>query len=255
LVLFKPATFPRRIPKPSPFVGLRYAPASSRTGLGDVPQSILQCPGLLHPRQDIRFSLCATDWVPAKRRLDEEIKKAAAVDRKVGKMSLEELLRLYEERLSQYAPKSIASRQPILKIFMQRWPHDLNISVHSISAGQLEMWLASRRANFKNAAYNEYARFLRHLFELALKFRVIAVSPAAGLKGLRVETPIRTTPAWKQFLALVSEIRSQRFNAEAEDSADLVEFMGLAGVGTAECATLLREHMASLAPAGLQQAA
>jgi integrase len=193
--------------------------------------------------KDIRFSLRTTDRVLAKRRLEEEIKKAEAIDRKVGKMSLEELLRLYKERLSQYAPKTVASRQSILKIFKQTWPHGLTISVHSISAGQLELWLASRRANFKNASYNEYARFLRHLFELALKFRVIAASPAAGLKGLRVETPIRTTPTWEQFQALVSDIRSQRFNAEAEDSANLVEFMGLAGVGTAECANLLGEYI------------
>jgi hypothetical protein len=65
---------------------------------------------------------------------------------------------------------------------------------------QLELWLASRRANFKNATYNEEARFLCHLFELALKFRVIATPPAAGLKGLKVETPIRTTPTWEQLL-------------------------------------------------------
>jgi integrase len=86
-------------------------------------------------------------------------------------------------------------------------------------------------------------RFLRHLFELALDFRVIAASPAAGLKGLRVETPIRTTPSWDQFQAIVREVRSQRFNAEADDSADLIEFMGLAGVGTAECANLKGEHV------------
>jgi hypothetical protein len=49
-------------------------------------------------------------------------------------------------------------------------------------------------------SYNEYARFLRHLFELALKFRVIAASPAAGLKGLRVETPIRTTSTWEHVI-------------------------------------------------------
>jgi integrase len=105
------------------------------------------------------------------------------------------------------------------------------------------LWLASRRANFKNATYNEYARFLRQLFELALKFRVIAASPPAALKGLRVETPIRTTPTWGQFRALVADIRTQRLNTEAGDSADLVEFMGLAGVGTAECANLMGEHI------------
>jgi hypothetical protein len=37
LVLFKSIASLHHIPKPSPFVGLRYAPASSRTGLGDDP--------------------------------------------------------------------------------------------------------------------------------------------------------------------------------------------------------------------------
>ena len=40
------------IPPPSPFVGLRYAPAFSRTGWGDDLQHLVaqKCPGLLAPR-------------------------------------------------------------------------------------------------------------------------------------------------------------------------------------------------------------
>ncbi|MGD0261488.1 MAG: tyrosine-type recombinase/integrase [Verrucomicrobiota bacterium] len=193
--------------------------------------------------KDISRSLRTTDRTLAKRRLADELENASKLDVKVGKMTLEELLRLYEERLGQYAPKTIATRLSIRKIFKETWPHGLNVPVHSVNTGQLELWLASRRANFKKATYNEYARFLRHLFELALKFRVIATSPAAGLKGLRVETPIRTTPTWEQFQALVADIRAQRLSADAGDSADLVEFMGLAGVGTAECTNLMGEHI------------
>jgi len=193
--------------------------------------------------KDICRSLRTTDRELAKRRLAEELESASKLDVKVGKMTLEELLRLYVEKLNQYAPKTIALRQSILKIFKQTWAHGLSISVHFISTGQLELWLAGRRANFKNASYDEYARFLRHLFELALKFRVIAKSPASSLTGLRVEMNIRSTTYWEQFQSLVGNIRSQKFNAEAEDSANLVKFMGLAGVGTAECANLLGEHI------------
>lgn len=122
------------------------------------------------------------------------MENALRLDAKVGKMILEEHVRLYKERLSQYARKTIATRQSIWKSFKESWPHGLTTPVHSASAGQLELWLAGRRANFKNAMYNEYARFLRHLFELALNLRVIAVSPAAGFKGLRVETPHSPDP-------------------------------------------------------------
>lgn len=52
---------------------------------------------------------------------------------------------------------------------------------------------------------------------------------------LRVEAPIRSTPTWEQFQSIVADIRAQKFNAEAEESADLVEFMGLAGKCCFQC--------------------
>ena len=82
--------------------------------------------------KDISRSLRTTDRTLAKRRLAEELENASKLDVKVGKMTLEELLRLYEERLAQYAPKTIATRQSIFKIFKQSWPHGLNIPVHSV---------------------------------------------------------------------------------------------------------------------------
>ena len=193
--------------------------------------------------KEISRSLRTTDRTLAKRRLAEEMENSSKIDPKTGKMTVEELLRLFEERLSQYAPKTIATRSSILKSFKETWIGGFNIMVHTVNTGQLELWLANRRKDFKNATYNEYARFLRHLFELAVKLRVIAVSPAVGLHGLKVETPIRSTPTWEQFQAIVQNIRHQKFNAEAEATADVVEFMGLAGVGTAECANLKGEHI------------
>lgn len=63
LILFKGISWATRIPPPSPFVGLRYAPASSRTGRGDDPRPLRGeedswfanyriSPGLLAPRQE-----------------------------------------------------------------------------------------------------------------------------------------------------------------------------------------------------------
>jgi len=188
--------------------------------------------------KEISRSLKTTDREMAKRLLQEIITKSAATDPKSSKTPLSEMLRLYDERISQFAPKTAATRRSILKIFKATWKHGLEIPVRDINTGLLELWLAGRRPDIKNATYNEYARFVRHVFELAVKLRVVAASPAAGIRGLRVETPIRNTPTWEQFHAIVDNIRSQKFNAEADDSADLVEFMGLAGVGTAECANL-----------------
>ena len=68
-------------------------------------------------------------------------------------------------------------------------------------------------------------------------------SPAEEIKGLKVETPIRITPTWEQFQQIVAAIRAQKFSDTAQDSADLVEFMGLSGAGTAECANLKGENI------------
>jgi hypothetical protein len=55
---------------------------------------------------------------------------------------------------------------------------------------------------------------------------------------LKIETPIRITPTWKEFQQIVAAIRSQKYCDTAQDTADLVEFVGLSGAGTAECANL-----------------
>jgi hypothetical protein len=59
-----------------------------------------------------------------------------------------------DERICQYAPRTTATRQSIFKIFKEPWQHGLDVPMKSISAGQLELWLASRRAQIKNATYN-----------------------------------------------------------------------------------------------------
>lgn len=191
----------------------------------------------------IHHSLETTDREFAKRRLKEEISKVKKVDPSLGKMTLEELLKQYDESLNRYAAKTAATRRSILKIFKETWTLGLDLQLKSISAGQVEIWLGTRRANFKNATYNEYARFIRHVFELAVKLRALPSSPAEDIKGLKVETPIRNTPTWEQFQKIVAEIRSQKFSDTANHTADLVEFMGLSGAGTAECANLKGEHI------------
>ena len=64
-----------------------------------------------------------------------------------------------------------------------------------------------------------------------------------GQSDLRRRTklakPIRATPSFEEFKAIVESIRSQKFNGhDAEESADFVEFLGLAGLGKAEAAAL-----------------
>ena len=75
---------------------------------------------------------------------------------------------------------------------------------------------------------------------MAVADKVIVESPAKGLKYRKPAKPIRTTPTFEQFAAIVADIRNQRFSADAGQSGDFVEFLGLAGLGQAEASSLTR---------------
>jgi integrase len=56
---------------------------------------------------------------------------------------------------------------------------------------------------------------------------------------MKVDKPIRRTPTFEQFQRIIESIRSQEFNGhDADESADFVEFVGLAGLGQAEASAL-----------------
>jgi len=188
-------------------------------------------------------SLETADRELAERRLKEELQKHGKVDQKDSKLSLSDLLKLYEASIQGLAEHTKATRRSILRVFTETWEHGFDVPVRSISTGQVKLWLGGQHARLKNSSYNEYVRFVRHLFALAVSHQAIAESPASAFKQLRIEKPIRLTPTWEQFKAIVSDIRTQPFSADAEDTADLVRFMGEAGVGTAECANLRGEHI------------
>jgi integrase len=74
----------------------------------------------------------------------------------------------------------------------------------------------------------------------AVRDRIITLSPAAHLRSAKREKPIRLTPTFEQFEAIIADVRSQPFNADAQDSADFLQFLGLAGLGQAEASSLMR---------------
>jgi integrase len=94
--------------------------------------------------------------------------------------------------------------------------------------------------SFGASSYNTYLAVLRAMFNLAVADALIAESPVSNLKERRREKPIRPTPTWDQFQSIVANLREQKFNADAQDSADFLEFLGLAGLGQAEARSLTR---------------
>ena len=72
------------------------------------------------------------------------------------------------------------------------------------------------------------------MFQLALDDKLLAESPAAAVNWQKRKEPIRPTPDAQQFAAIIASVRSQEFNADARDSGDFLEAMGLLGLGQAE---------------------
>ena len=99
------------------------------------------------------------------------------------------------------------------------------------------------RNGFGSSSRNAHIQILKEVFSLALRDRIISEPPAAHLKYIKREKPIRLTPTWEQFNAIVADVRAQVFNADAKDSADFLEFLGLAGLGQAEAGSVTRSDV------------
>src|SRR5436189_4037671 len=84
---------------------------------------------------------------------------------------------------------------------------------------------------------------IKEIFALAMRDRIIAVSPATHLRYAKREKPIRPTPTYPEFKAIIADVRAQPFNADAQDSADFLEFLGLPGLGQAEASSLTRSDV------------
>jgi integrase len=81
------------------------------------------------------------------------------------------------------------------------------------------------------------------MFDLAVSNRAIIDSPAKPFKILKPERPIRLTPTWAEFQSIIADVRKQKFSGDAEDVAEMLEFMGTAGIGLAECQNLKGQHI------------
>jgi integrase len=84
---------------------------------------------------------------------------------------------------------------------------------------------------------------VRSALDLAVRDKIILENPVAHLKYRKRVKPIRLTPIFEQFQSLVADIRSQLFNADAQDSGDFLEAMGLLGLGQAELSAIKRSDV------------
>ena len=187
-------------------------------------------------KSELRQSLQTTDRALAKRRLRDKLDNLARVNLTGGKCSLAEMCDRYLATVQNQKPKTLRRKTDIAARMKADFPGGAAVAITKVEASKVSAWLAGYP--FGAASFNLYLEFARAVFSLAVHDKILPSSPIDHLKGKRPAKPIRSTPTAEEFAAIVASIRAQVFNADAQDSADFVEFVGLAGLGQAEAGAL-----------------
>jgi integrase len=114
-----------------------------------------------------------------------------------------------------------------------------SVKVRDIKKSDVMNFLARFNERLAPATHNKVITLCRDVFQYAVDDKAIAVSPMEGIKYRKLKTTEkRLIPTWEEFTAIVESIRAQKYADTAGESGDLIEFMGLAGLGQGECGGL-----------------
>lgn len=181
-------------------------------------------------------SLDTTDRKIAERRLRAWIDTLGKIDSEAEKTTLAQLLDKFTETRGGMSESTKSTESGIIKSLKTNWKHGLDIRVSRIKPTMLDEWLAKVEPHLRHSSYNRYTLFIKQLFEIAVGDKIISESPYSHLRKSwkRPQKPVRLVPTDEQFKAIVENIRAQSQNPEANESANFIEFLGLAGLGQAE---------------------
>lgn len=108
-----------------------------------------------------------------------------------------------------------------------------------IKKSDMLRFLAEYNERLAPATHNKVITLCRDVFQYAIDDKAIAISPMEGIKYRKLRTTEkRLIPSPEEFAAIVKSIREQKYADTAGESGDLIEFMGLAGLGQGECGGL-----------------
>jgi integrase len=114
-----------------------------------------------------------------------------------------------------------------------------SMKVRDIKTSNMREFIAQYNERMAPATINKVITLCRDVFQFAVDDKVIGLSPMEGIKYRKLKTnEKRLIPTWEEFSAIVKSIREQKYADTSGESGDLIEFMGLVGLGQAECAGL-----------------
>ena len=178
-------------------------------------------------------SLKTTDLAEAKRKLRDYRAEVEVTTPGAGKVTVRDVCQKYLRTVKDQAGKTQFNKEIMLA---KAEKHMGDKPVRNLKKSDVLEWLASLPIG--TSWRNQHLRAIRAALKLAVDDGTIYRSPLEGVKEKKVSRPIRTTPTLEEFQAIVDSIRTQLQSDTREESADYVEFMGLAGLGQAEAASL-----------------
>jgi integrase len=190
-----------------------------------------------------RESLKTTDLAFAKRKLEALRLRLDRTDPRYGKISFVKWLTNVYAPMLRGSVSTLTNKRCIIDRVKQTWVAARTQPMRELKPSDVERWLNKEFGEWSAAYYNSALSVIRDSLEKAKNDQVIVSNPADGVKWLKRNQPMRLTPTFDQFQQLVADIRSQVFNADARDSGDFIEAMGLLGLGQAELASMKQEHV------------
>jgi len=194
-------------------------------------------------RKLYRKKLDTADYELAKRKLADFKRDLERTDATKGNASFATVLDDYARTLGRLAPSSQEDKRAIIAKLKQTWFGIDTLPLRRVKPSDIQRWLSQHYGGKSASYYNSALTVIRDALDMAVKDKIIVESPASGLQYHKRKQPIRTTPTFEQFKQIVADIRGQRFNADAEQSGDFVEFLGLAGLGQAEAVAIKRSDV------------
>jgi integrase len=182
------------------------------------------------------------DLAYAKRKLDDFKRDLERTDHTKGATSFAEVLDKYAATLKG-APSTLRDKKATILTIKTIFGGCASQPLRHLAPSKIEAFLADRYGQLSASAYNSALALVRSALDLAVRDKIIVENPVAHLKYRRRETPVRLTPTFEQFQEIVASVRAQPFNADAQDSGDFLEMMGLLGLGQAELAALVRSDV------------
>jgi integrase len=195
-----------------------------------------------HRDKIYRESLQTKDLAFAKRRLADFKRRLDRTEPRYGRISFAAWLQDVYFPTLRGSSGALKAKQRIITRIKTKWVFARTQPMRDLRESHVLTFLTDQYGEWSHSYWNSALSLIRDALEMAVRDHALIENPAARLKYRKRKTPIRLTPTFDQFKAIVADIRAQPFNRDADDSGDFVEFLGQAGMGQAEAAAIKREH-------------